>query len=77
MILQVHPQDSDTLYAGGINLFRSTNGGSTWGRVNASPFHVDQHMIKWRPNHPDDILFGNDGGVYYTSDGGNSFTNCK
>lgn len=77
MILQVHPQDSDTLYAGGINLFRSTNGGSTWGRVNASPFHVDQHMIKWRPNHPDDILFGNDGGVYYTSDGGNSFKNAN
>lgn len=77
MILQVHPNSADTLYAGGVRLFKSTNGGNSWNRVNANPFHADQHMIRWRPNHPDDILFGNDGGVYYTSNNGNSFTNAN
>lgn len=75
LILQVHPQSTDTLYAGGVNLYKSNDGGSSWSRVGKGVVHADQHMVKWRPNHPDETIFGNDGGIYYTDDGGSSYTN--
>lgn len=75
LILQVHPNSTDTLYAGGVNLYRSNDGGNSWSRVGKGVVHADQHAVQWRPNYPNHTVIGNDGGIYYTTDQGNSFQN--
>ncbi len=75
-VVAVHPTDFNTVYVGGINSFRSTNGGSTWTQMtNGYPsplqfMHVDQHAMAFDPVDPKIMYFGNDGGMYKTADGG-------
>ena len=77
-VIVVHPTDANTVYTGGINLFRSTDGGTTWSRLSdgyGMPFvHVDQHAIAFSPGGPSTMYFGNDGGMFKSTDGGTSFS---
>ncbi|MFB6306040.1 MAG: glycosyl hydrolase, partial [Flavobacteriales bacterium] len=59
---------------GAIDLFKSTNSGSTWDQIShwyggfGHPYvHADQHEIVFRNGSSSDIIFGTDGGVFYTS----------
>ncbi|MDX2304588.1 MAG: T9SS type A sorting domain-containing protein [Microscillaceae bacterium] len=81
--LAVKPSDpqGDTLMAGGIDLHTSFNGGANWtasshwyGGFSKPEVHADQHAIIFCPNAPDRVLFGNDGGVYYSTDAGSTST---
>ena len=78
LIIGVHPTDENIVIVGGIDLHRSTNGGSTWGMVSYwtggcdSYVHADQHAIAFRPDNPNEAIFGNDGGVHYSSDVGDA-----
>ena len=77
--MAVDPNNANTLIAGGIDLFRSTNGASSWSQIskwsnnnnlsalNCSYVHADQHQIVFKPNSSSTVLFGNDGGIFYTS----------
>lgn len=70
LILQVAPDDENVVAAGGLNIWRTTNGGNTWQQLtrnkpdttNFQYVHVDQHEIVFIS--PDTVLFGNDGGIY-------------
>lgn len=63
LILAVHPTNPNTVYAGLVNLFKTTDGGNSW---NYTPMgHADNHLILFRPEHNNEFLVGNDGGVYY------------
>lgn len=72
MDLSADPKNKDIIYAAGINVWRSTNGGSTWtqiahwyGGFNADDVHADQHASEF--NITGNTLFsGNDGGIYFT-----------
>ena len=78
LILAVHPTNADFLYAGGTNITRSFNGGGTWADVlNYGYTHPDQHAIVFRPGSPNDVLLGNDGGIYYSSNAGNTATSTN
>lgn len=78
-VVAVHPTDPDRVYVGGINSFKSINGGTGWtqmtnGYPSAYPFmHVDQHAIAFDPGNPSVMYFGNDGGMYKSTDGGTTF----
>ncbi|MBI1803671.1 MAG: T9SS type A sorting domain-containing protein [Ignavibacteriae bacterium] len=83
-VIAVHPTDPNLLYAGGINTFRSTDGGASWSMMtfgytgSSRPFmHVDQHAMAFHPTNPSIMYFGNDGGMYTTTDGGNTVTNIN
>ncbi|PTM05057.1 MAG: hypothetical protein DA405_05220 [Bacteroidetes bacterium] len=79
LIMAVDPNNANTLIVGGINLFRSTDGASTWSQIskwsnnnnlaalNCSYVHADQHQIVFKPNSSSTVLFGTDGGVFYTT----------
>jgi len=75
-VVAVHPTDPNTVFIGGINSFRSTNAGANWtqttsGYPSGLPYtHVDQHAIAIDPSNPLVMYFGNDGGMYKSSDGG-------
>jgi len=74
----VDPTDPNILYAGGVPLWKCTNCGAspTWTEVSkqvsnpANGIHVDQHSMAWVGNR---LIVGNDGGVWSTTDGGNTW----
>ncbi len=75
--IAVDPTNKDVVYVGGVNIFKSTNGGSTWninghwtGFGTTSPtVHADNHILEYSPVNGK-LYTGNDGGVYETSNGG-------
>ena len=66
LISAVDPSDANTVVVGGIELAKSTDGGTTWTDIsNSSNVHVDQHaLVYFNSSH---LLAGNDGGVYYST----------
>lgn len=72
LILEVDPNDPNVVVAGGLNLWRSKDGGGTWKQITAGGLdsnllryvHVDQHAIVF--HNSDVVYFGNDGGIYKT-----------
>jgi photosystem II stability/assembly factor-like uncharacterized protein len=76
MFIGVSPTNPDTVYFGGINLFRSTDGGSSFSQIGGG-IHVDQHAIAFDPQDPATLYVGNDGGVYRSSNAGDSWTSLN
>ncbi len=73
--MAVDPYDRDNVVIGGIDLYKTTNGGTTWteishwyGATGLPEVHSDQHIALYAPNSSDTILFGNDGGIYLSTD---------
>ena len=77
--IETDPSNENIVYVGGIDLFRSSNGGTSWEQMskwsnnndmaalNVSIVHADQHGIYFRPGNSDQAIVVNDGGVAYTS----------
>lgn len=77
MMLAVHPKDPNTVLAGGVNLFRSTDAFVTKDNVtfiggiasddtytdNDGASHADQHSFAFDPLNPSRVLIGSDGGI--------------
>jgi len=88
LTIEVDPNDENTVYAGGLNLHKSIDGGDSWEEIscwfnygqyydpNEEPYvHADQHCITFKPGSSDTICFTNDGGVFMTLNGTNSEIN--
>jgi len=71
--IRVHPTNPDIVYVLGVPLYRTTNGGNSWSDVSGSQ-HVDHHALEFDPLNLDHIVDGNDGGVYYSNNGGTAWT---
>ncbi len=80
LALTVSSVDENLLYLGGVNTWRSRDGGTSWGNVsvwtsysdynptNVAEVHADKHCLKYNG----DVLYeGNDGGIYRSFDGTN------
>ncbi|MBM4167483.1 MAG: hypothetical protein FJ218_11280, partial [Ignavibacteria bacterium] len=74
--IKVHSSDSNILYMLGLYSMKSTNGGANWFS-NDFNVHVDHHALFVHPQNPSLVLEGNDGGLYYSNDGGNNFTHFE
>ena len=80
LALATKPDDASTLYVGGINTWKSTDGGSSWTVVNmwtggppqntcGTPVvHADKHWFGFHPG-TGEFFEGNDGGMYKSSNG--------
>ena len=66
-VLAVDPHDPDTVYSCGVSLYASSDGGTTFDRVQRG-IHVDFHAIALDPDDPDHVLIGCDGGIYESLD---------
>jgi photosystem II stability/assembly factor-like uncharacterized protein len=68
------PKDPNLLVVGGVDLWRSTDGGATLGPISnwqdaSNVLHSDQHIIVSPPVPGSSAVFvGNDGGLYKTDD---------
>jgi photosystem II stability/assembly factor-like uncharacterized protein len=68
---RVNPSNPNDVYCGGLEMERSTNGGTSFNFINTS--HVDQHITAFAPSNPNFVAVGNDGGIDYSTDGGASW----
>jgi len=71
--IRVDPQDPDVVYVLGIPLMKSTDGGNSWMEVTSWDTHVDQHDLWIDPSNPNHLLLGNDGGFFYSNNGGSTW----
>ena len=76
LAIAVSPLNKDELLVGGVNVWRSNNGGSNfalsghwYGGGGSSFVHADQHWLEFRPG-TNEIWAGNDGGMYVSPNGG-------
>ncbi|NJM78429.1 MAG: T9SS sorting signal type C domain-containing protein [Flavobacterium sp.] len=80
LVLAADPTNANTIYAGGINIWKSTDGGAT---MNCASYwvgpsglidgvHADQHVLEFSP-HNNSLYSGNDGGIYITTDNGTNW----
>ena len=76
LALEVSPTNANELYVGCLNIWKSSNGGTSFTRLNQwfsntpAYTHADIHTLKFF----DDKLFcGSDGGIYVSENGGVSF----
>ena len=74
--MAVDPNDKNTVYGAGINIFKSTDGGATW-QINADwvgrgvdAIHADQHALEYSADKKR-LYAGCDGGIYYSQNGNN------
>lgn len=80
LLFEINPSNDDKLFAGGINLYDTADGGTTWTQksnwtgATFQDVHSDQHVAAHSKNDATKMLFGNDGGVYYSNDGGVTVT---
>ena len=75
-ILKVDPLNPNAVITGGLDLWKSTNGGGYWRHISDWSLmyfgggndyvHADQHNILYRPGTPTSAIFSSDGGVFYT-----------
>ena len=74
LTIAVSPDDADEVVIGGIDLLRSTDGGNTWTQLTSwlqnsqLPYmHPDQHVLKYNPSNPNQLIVGNDGGIWVST----------
>ncbi|MCB0457147.1 MAG: T9SS type A sorting domain-containing protein [Flavobacteriaceae bacterium] len=68
----VDPTDENTIYNVDFVVQKSTDGGATWSDT-FSGVHVDQHALAFNASVPGEVLLGNDGGFYKSSNDGSSW----
>ncbi|HET9425503.1 MAG TPA: hypothetical protein VFO55_09040 [Gemmatimonadaceae bacterium] len=76
MVIAVDPVSPSTVYFGGVSLFKSTDGGSTFQDIGFG-IHVDQHAFAFHPSTPTTVFAGNDGGIYKSTNGGTSWASLN
>jgi len=86
LCMAVSPTDANKVYFGGINSWKTNDGGQTWeimnmwtsyatyNKSNAPTIHADKHYMIFRGNS--DVLFEtNDGGIYKSFNHGTKWIN--
>ncbi len=89
--LAVSPTTPSTVFLGSRDVWKSTNSGVTFIDIvgnfsnptvntytpSSSNAHPDQHSIYISPANPNNVLIGNDGGVWRSTDGGTTFNSLN
>jgi len=83
-VVSVSPWDPNLVLIGGIRVYRTANGGTTWSQKDYSlnlpavdPYsgelYVDNHAFLWHPNLASFVYGANDGGVWKSLTAGNNW----
>lgn len=78
LMIAVDPNDDEIVYVGGVDAFRSNDGGASWSQMtkwtagNGQPsniplVHADQHELVFHPTDSDKGIMATDGGVFYAT----------
>ena len=78
----INPSTANERWLGGVNTYKSTDRGKEFNLVNywndsvpkiVEQVHADKHWFAFHPLRPGTFFECNDGGVYYTSNGGKTW----
>ena len=71
--IKVLPNDPERVFALGVPVITSADGGKNWSRFDGQSVHVDHHAIWIDAENPRRMILGNDGGIDITYDGGDTW----
>lgn len=81
LAIAASPTNAEEIIIGGINQWKSTNGGTSWtlqthwyGGYQKPLVHADIHDIQYLPGSGTTIFSANDGGFFKTTNGGTGWT---
>ncbi len=66
----VASDDPEHVFAAGLPMIASKDGGKTFRGVDRQGVHGDHHALKFHPSSPRQVFMGNDGGLNFSWDGG-------
>lgn len=79
LAMEVSPTNANVMFVGGVNIWRTTNNGSSWvlsahwtGAGSAPWVHADQHYFKFHPSQ-NRLFAAHDGGIARSTDQGISW----
>jgi hypothetical protein len=70
--IRVDPNDPNIVYTGGVDAYKSIDGGKTFSALRGKG-HVDNHAIWIDPLNSQHVMYGDDGGLDVTWDGGDTW----
>ena len=83
LVASVDPNNSNTLFVGGVDMLKTVDGGTIWSQISQwssgcgasiNNVHADIHNIIHYPTSSNQMISANDGGIYYSADGGTTWT---
>ena len=81
--LECSATDANMLWVGGVNVWKSSNGGTTWacnahwtGSGGLPYVHADVHCLSWIPAN-NSLYVGCDGGIFRTTNNGTSYSDVS
>jgi photosystem II stability/assembly factor-like uncharacterized protein len=79
--MHVNPFDPDYAYVGSIDIWRTTNGGTSFQNItngySGGIVHVDQHNMDFHPTNSNELFAVNDGGVWKSTNRGTNWINLN
>ncbi|HZH64386.1 MAG TPA: hypothetical protein VEY10_05785, partial [Flavisolibacter sp.] len=78
LAIAVDPANANNVIVGSLDCYKTTNGGTSWTKISewvgtsGQYVHADQQIITWNNNNQ--VLFGCDGGVHYSANGGTTIS---
>ncbi len=75
--IRVDPNNDLRVWVLDTQIYVSEDGAITWDRGFVGGIHVDHHALWWDPNDSDHIIVGNDGGLDWTYDGGETWVDMQ
>ena len=79
LALAVSPINKNIVFTGGVNIWRSTNGGTSWSinthwQGSGAPYvHADVHGLEFSPHNATTLWACTDGGAYTTTNNGTNW----
>ncbi|MDP2304094.1 MAG: T9SS type A sorting domain-containing protein [Ignavibacteria bacterium] len=77
----INPKNPDIVFVGTIDVYRTTNGGTSWSNItngySGGNVHVDQHNLLFHPTDINSVISLNDGGIWRSTNNGTSFENLN
>jgi PKD repeat protein len=84
LAIAASPTNADEIMTGGINIWKSTNGGTSftlnshWTGNYSKPYvHADIHDIVYLPGSGTTVFSGNDGGIFKTTNSGAAWSDIS
>jgi photosystem II stability/assembly factor-like uncharacterized protein len=74
--IRIDPTNADIVYVGGVQPAKSIDGGKTFSQL-PNMGHVDNHAIWIDPLNNQHVMYGNDGGLDVSYDGGQTWDSVR
>jgi photosystem II stability/assembly factor-like uncharacterized protein len=75
--IRVSPDNENEVYILGAPLFHSTDGGKTYKTISHPELYGDHHAMWIDPENPNHVIDGNDGGLNFSYDRGETWIDIK